>query len=390
MAIIEICEIINTFSLIFIMSKCRSMYAGSSGAAYNVNGMHPGNGNNKWQGLVSTTNMRSSIIPYVRTRADGDNRNVVFCMNQLGGIGRKSTMFATTADGVKLPCQGSSISTNNSNDGKKNLDLWLNGVTFYNNLQEMAESTNGDADALNECVTPPSQTFLTVGLPYDVYLTAKSANINPTTLSSDGRWLRFYSDDLTFEVLNAEVNDNSETYTIISIDNPDSLNNFLELVSDQLYLIVNGAGTPPLIARFIYNFSNPPTQLMNFVSTFYVEMGTYSDVSTGNDSTITPFIYQLDSMMSDIGFSFAYTGGPPAGFGQLRAYYSNTHGSDLQIDIDEEHLYYVKETGQVVMIGGLGRGYATVPEHLPNMTEINNFYDNVATSSFVKSYTVGE
>ena len=89
------------------MSKCRSMYAGSSGAVYNVNGMHPGNGNNKWQGLVSTTNMRSGIIPYVRTRADSDNRNVVFCMNQLGGVGRKSTMFATTADGVKLPCQGS-------------------------------------------------------------------------------------------------------------------------------------------------------------------------------------------------------------------------------------------------------------------------------------------
>ena len=86
------------------MSKCRSMYAGSSGAAYNANAMHPGNGNGKWQGLVSTTNMRSAIIPYVRTRADSDNRNVVFCMNQLGGVGRKSNMFATTADGVKQPC----------------------------------------------------------------------------------------------------------------------------------------------------------------------------------------------------------------------------------------------------------------------------------------------
>ena len=83
------------------------MYAGSSGSVYNANAMHPGNGNNKWQGLVSTTNMRSGIIPYVRTRADSDNRNVVFCMNQLGGVGRKSTMFASTADGVKKPCQGS-------------------------------------------------------------------------------------------------------------------------------------------------------------------------------------------------------------------------------------------------------------------------------------------
>lgn len=88
------------------MSKCRSMYAGSSGAVYNANAMGPGNGNNKWQGLVSTTNMRSSIIPYVRTRADSDNRNVVFCMNQLGGVGKISTMFVPSADGVKQPCQG--------------------------------------------------------------------------------------------------------------------------------------------------------------------------------------------------------------------------------------------------------------------------------------------
>ena len=94
------------------MSKCRSMYAGSSGSVYNANAMHPGNGNGKWQGLVSTTNMRSSIIPYVRTRADSNNRNVVFCMNQLGGVGRKSTMFASTADGVKLPCQGQGSNAN--------------------------------------------------------------------------------------------------------------------------------------------------------------------------------------------------------------------------------------------------------------------------------------
>lgn len=88
------------------MSKCRSMYAGSSGAVYNTNAMGPGNGNNKWQGLVSTTNMRSSIIPYVRTRADSDNRDVIFCMNQLGGVGKISTMFAPSADGVKKPCPG--------------------------------------------------------------------------------------------------------------------------------------------------------------------------------------------------------------------------------------------------------------------------------------------
>ena len=47
-------------------------------------------GGNKKQGLVSTTNIRTELIPYVRTRSDGgDARNWVFCMNQLGGVGRR-------------------------------------------------------------------------------------------------------------------------------------------------------------------------------------------------------------------------------------------------------------------------------------------------------------
>lgn len=76
------------------------MYAGSSGSVYNVNANSPGNGNGKWQGLAPITNMRPHLVPYVRTRANGDDRNVVFCMNQLGGVGRVSNMFASTADGV--------------------------------------------------------------------------------------------------------------------------------------------------------------------------------------------------------------------------------------------------------------------------------------------------
>tara|TARA_A200000113_G_C8868507_1_gene355667 strand:- start:665 stop:1918 length:1254 start_codon:yes stop_codon:yes gene_type:complete len=82
------------------MSKARSMYAGSSGSNYGVNKNSPGNGNGKWQGLASITNMRPHLVPYVRTRTGGENRNVVFCMNQLGGVGRISNMFASTADGV--------------------------------------------------------------------------------------------------------------------------------------------------------------------------------------------------------------------------------------------------------------------------------------------------
>ena len=89
----------------YIMSKARSMYAGSSGSNYGVNKNSPGNGNGKWQGLWPSVG-HARNTRYINTRAGGDNRDVVFCMNQLGGIGRKSNMFATTADGVKEPCPG--------------------------------------------------------------------------------------------------------------------------------------------------------------------------------------------------------------------------------------------------------------------------------------------
>ena len=115
------------------MSKARSMYAGSSGSNYGVNKNSPGNGNGKWQGLPPITNMRSLMIPYVNTRARGDNRNVVFCMNQLGGVGKISTMFATTADGVKdcninevhsTHCSNRFIMDNNTI--RTAVNMWLN------------------------------------------------------------------------------------------------------------------------------------------------------------------------------------------------------------------------------------------------------------------------
>ena len=90
----------------YTMSKSRIMGAASSGFNYGANKNSPGNGNGKWQGLwPSVGHARNARL--INTRAGGDNRNVVFCMNQLGGVGRKSNMFATTADGVKQPCPGS-------------------------------------------------------------------------------------------------------------------------------------------------------------------------------------------------------------------------------------------------------------------------------------------
>ena len=76
------------------------MYAGSSGSNYGVNKNSPGNGNGKWQGLWPSVG-HARNARHINIEAGGNNRNVVFCMNQLGGVGRISNMFATTADGVQ-------------------------------------------------------------------------------------------------------------------------------------------------------------------------------------------------------------------------------------------------------------------------------------------------
>jgi hypothetical protein len=84
------------------MSKCTIMGAGlgcslrnSDGA--NVNQVQFGN---KLQGLAPRTGKDTSALRAIRNRAYGNKRNVVFCVNQLGGVGQKSKMFASSADGV--------------------------------------------------------------------------------------------------------------------------------------------------------------------------------------------------------------------------------------------------------------------------------------------------
>lgn len=90
------------------MPKCRMMGAGLAGSlAYKDNTNGNQGGGNKKQGLAPTTNKAVEfILPAIQNRAYGKNRNLVFCMNQIGGIGavgsgNRSKTFATTADGVK-------------------------------------------------------------------------------------------------------------------------------------------------------------------------------------------------------------------------------------------------------------------------------------------------
>ena len=86
------------------MSRSRIMGAGLAGSTRkgdgaNVNQVQFGN---KLQGLPPTTGQDSNSLRAINQRAFGNQRNVVFCVNQLGGVGgiRGSNMFASTADGV--------------------------------------------------------------------------------------------------------------------------------------------------------------------------------------------------------------------------------------------------------------------------------------------------
>ena len=84
------------------MSSARIMGAGNAGASNKIrlNGITIGD---KLQGLSSTIG-RVGGINY--TGSYGNKRNRIFSMNQLGGVGRKKTMFLTGADGVSLHSKG--------------------------------------------------------------------------------------------------------------------------------------------------------------------------------------------------------------------------------------------------------------------------------------------
>ena len=77
------------------MSSTRTMGAGNAGASKRIRMNRP-TGGNKMQGLPSTVGRRSGIS-YVGSY--GKNRDAVFSINQLGGVGRFRSMFLTGAGG---------------------------------------------------------------------------------------------------------------------------------------------------------------------------------------------------------------------------------------------------------------------------------------------------
>ena len=66
----------------------------------------PTGGGNKKQGLTSTTNKSAAINSAIQHFSWGRNRDRVYCMNQLGGIGRGYSQFSTNADGPNCKYYG--------------------------------------------------------------------------------------------------------------------------------------------------------------------------------------------------------------------------------------------------------------------------------------------
>ena len=90
------------------MPRTRMMGAGLAGSsAYRSRTHGDQGGGNKLQGLPPTTNKNVQyVLRNIQNKAYGESRNVVFCMNQIGGVGavgagNGSRTFNNTADGVK-------------------------------------------------------------------------------------------------------------------------------------------------------------------------------------------------------------------------------------------------------------------------------------------------
>ena len=83
------------------------MSAGAGGTGHGVLTSCNQGGGNKKQGLVSTTNTRVALDAHIRIRGGGHNRNWLFCMNQLGGVGRRWGQAAGPGNrgGVSSNCQ---------------------------------------------------------------------------------------------------------------------------------------------------------------------------------------------------------------------------------------------------------------------------------------------
>ena len=149
------------------MPKCRMMGAGLAGSlAYKDNTNGNQGGGNKKQGLAPTTNKAVEfVLPAIQNRAYGENRNLVFCMNQLGGVGaagiaNNSRMFATTADGVKncVPTHPKSQKKSTSSETKNEVSETDVNNSFLNDEVGVTDR-NSNYGATNALTTTSESTI---------------------------------------------------------------------------------------------------------------------------------------------------------------------------------------------------------------------------------------
>ena len=88
------------------MSKARTMGAGNAGASRYLALNGNNGGGSKKQGLPPSVGRKEN-----NGKSYGTNRNVVFYMNQLGGVGKGKSMFSSNADGVHNPIKSTESET---------------------------------------------------------------------------------------------------------------------------------------------------------------------------------------------------------------------------------------------------------------------------------------
>ncbi len=144
------------------------MLPGSGGLNWGVNRMGKQGGGNKKEGLVSTTNVRSSLVPHIRTRADGGNaRHWVFCINQLGGVGRRWGQAAGPGNrgGVRAGCKDLAAESRRLYPRRDKQGAGYGNATVFRSLVRAAapqvcpfgpDPSGPSGSCLNPCVPDPS------------------------------------------------------------------------------------------------------------------------------------------------------------------------------------------------------------------------------------------
>ena len=262
------------------MSKARSMYAGSSGSNYGVNKNSPGNGNGKWQGLWPSVG-HARNTRYINTRAGGNNRNVVFCMNQLGGIGRKSNMFATTADGIQdckhghifnldgsyTPTEGLLGSYSNTEDSKSAADALNIAYAKWTFAAHVMDTYSINLDLTDESSSSLRNISCTTLGPWPLSSTSQKSKMitvgdEPIDVRGDGYLLSpsNYSinsnivPEILFPVADIPVSEGGHQNFILLFDMQDFFDESLCPNSDQVYIFPTDANTTNRSQNY-YNYA---------------------------------------------------------------------------------------------------------------------------------------